>query len=206
LAQRFHRYRPHPWHGLEIGPRAPAVVTAFVEITPFDAIKYEVDKPSGYLKVDRPQRTSALPPTLYGFVPRTYCGPRIAALMEGATRGDGDPLDICIVSERPVDRAEVILVARVIGGIPLLDGGEADDKIVAVLENDAVWSSVRELAELPAAFVQRLRHYFATYKTFPDEPPRVLVGTPYDRSHAERVIRAAAADYGAEFGGDAPSF
>jgi inorganic pyrophosphatase len=74
------KWRPHPWHGLAIGEDPPRTVWAYIEITPFDLVKYEVDKPTGYLRVDRPQRTSASPPTLYGFIPRTWCGPRIAAL------------------------------------------------------------------------------------------------------------------------------
>jgi inorganic pyrophosphatase len=177
-------------------------VTAFIEITPFDLIKYEVDKPSGYLKVDRPQRTSALPPTLYGFVPRTYCAARVSALMPGTTRGDGDPLDICVVSERPIQRSGVILEARVIGGLPMRDAGEADDKIVAVLSRDPVWSEVAELADLPAAFVGRLRHYFETYKLLPGDEDRVVLGESYGREHALAVVRAAMADYEQEFGAE----
>lgn len=200
MSRPFHRFRPHPWHGLEPGSEPPGRLTAYVEITPFDGVKYEVDKPSGYLRVDRPQRTSALPPTLYGFVPRTWCGPEVATLMEGATHGDGDPLDVCVLSERPIARAEILLAVRVIGGIPMLDRGEADDKIVAVLENDLVWGGARDLGDLPVAWIERLRHYFATYKTLPGEPTRVRVGPAYERAHAERVVQAALADYQREYG------
>src|ERR671936_287631 len=129
------RFRPHPWHGLEIGPDPPEVLNAFIEITPFDLVKYEVDKISGYLRVDRPQRSSAQHPTLYGFVPRTYCGERVRRLAPGATRGDGDPLDICVLSERAINRNEVIVRCRVIGGLQMIDASEADDKIIGVLEN-----------------------------------------------------------------------
>src|SRR5262245_51792055 len=118
--KKFSEWRPHPWHGLDTGREPPLRVNAYIEITPFDLIKYEVDKPSGYLKVDRPQRTSSQPPSLYGFVPRTYCGAQIAALCPGAERGDGDPLDICVLSERPIQRAEIIVPARVVGGLQLL--------------------------------------------------------------------------------------
>ena len=79
-AVSFSRFRPHPWHGLSIGAGAPRVVTAYIEITPFDLVKYEVDKESGYLRIDRPQRTSSSPPALYGFVPRTYCAENVARL------------------------------------------------------------------------------------------------------------------------------
>lgn len=119
--------------------------------------------------------------------------------MEGATRGDGDPLDICIISERPINRAEVILRARVVGGLPMLDGGEADDKIVAVLEGDPIWDQAREMEDLPGALVARLRHYFMTYKMEPGQESRVSIAGEYNRAHAERVIAAAIDDYRAEF-------
>ena len=137
----FHEWRPHPWHGLATGRELPLHVNAYIEITPFDLIKYEVDKASGYLRVDRPQRTSSQPPSLYGFVPRTYCGDKVAALCPGAQRGDGDPLDICVLSERPIARSEIIVPARIVGGLQLLDRGEADDKIIAVLEGDLIWGA-----------------------------------------------------------------
>ncbi|MBT8143336.1 MAG: inorganic pyrophosphatase [Gammaproteobacteria bacterium] len=198
--KEFYKYRPHPWHGLTTGDRVPDVVNAFIEITPFDLVKYETDKKSGYLRVDRPHRTSSLPPTLYGFVPRTYAGDKVAALMKGAQSGDHDPLDICVMSERPIARAEVVLHARIVGGIPMLDHGEADDKLIAVLVNDNVWDDVRDVAELPQQLVDRLRHYFSTYKLLPGEPAqRVKVGAPYGVEHARKVLAAAIADYQAEF-------
>ncbi len=195
----FYRWRPHPWHGIDVGPTPPALVHAYIEITPFDHIKYEVDKTTGYLRVDRPHRTSSLPPTLYGFIPRTYCGRRVGALMEKAKGGDEDPLDICVVSERPIDRAEVILNARVVGGIPMLDHGEADDKIVAVLDNDTIWADVNDLFELPEILVERIRHYFTTYKSLPREGSPVSVGEPYGQAHAKRVVESAIADYLEQF-------
>lgn len=201
MTEHFNIWRPHPWHGLDAGPRAPDMVEAWIEICPFDLVKYEVDKVSGYLRVDRPQRTSSHPPTLYGFIPRTYCGERVRALMPSAERGDGDPLDICVLSERPIDRAEVIVSARVVGGLPMLDGGEADDKIIAVLENDPVWGEVRDVDALPAALVERLRHYFRTYKQTPGHETPVTIDGVYGREHAHAVIRAAMADYLQAFGG-----
>src|SRR5947199_10045754 len=141
--QQVSRFRPHPWHGLDVGPKPPEVLNAFIEITPFDLVKYEVDKISGYLRVDRPQRSSAQHPALYGFVPRTYCGERVRRLAPGAPRGDGDPLDICVLSERAINKSEVIVRVRVIGGLQMIDDGEADDKVIAVLENDYVWGAAR---------------------------------------------------------------
>jgi inorganic pyrophosphatase len=200
----FYRFRPHPWHGLDAGPSAPSVVHAYIEITPFDTIKYEIDKATGYLRVDRPQSGSSQPPTLYGFIPRTYCGQRVAALSApGVERADGDPLDICVISERAITRAEIVLNARVIGGIQMVDGGEADDKIVAVLDNDLFWGSSSELAELPKALLDRLSHYFSTYKLVPGQTGKVVIAGVYGRNHAELVVEAAMSDY-AEAYGDAP--
>jgi len=195
----FSTSRPHPWHGLDPGPSPPSMVNVFVEITPFDLVKYEVDKASGYLKVDRAQRTSSLPPSIYGFIPQTYAGPGVAALMPGALRGDLDPLDICVLSERPITRAEVLLRAKVVGGLPMLDAGEADDKIIAVLRDDPVYGDIAEIQDVPVALVDRLIHYFATYKLPRSGKQPVSVGEPYDRAHAEAVILASIADYQREF-------
>ncbi len=197
----FYRWRPHPWHGLNVGPDAPTLVHAYIEITPFDMVKYELDKITGYLHVDRPQRSSALPPTLYGFIPRTYCGRRVGALMPHARQGDKDPLDICVLSERPINRSDVVLQARVVGGLPMLDGDEADDKIIAVLNGDYFWADVQDVSGLPAVIVERLRHYFSTYKLVPGESPHVHIGETYNREQAEAVIRAAMEDYQEEYGG-----
>ena len=199
----FYRWRPHPWHGLDLGPEPPRVVHAFIEICPFDLVKYEVDKTTGYLRVDRPQRSSSQHPTLYGFIPKTYCGEKVGALMEEARRGDGDPLDICVLSERPISKTEIILNARVVGGLPMLDGGEADDKIIAVLQNDPLWASVDDIGDLPSALIERMRHYFMTYKLVPGEESNVSIGPAYGYDHAKRVIQASIEDYENEFGSDA---
>ncbi|HTX06525.1 MAG TPA: inorganic pyrophosphatase [Steroidobacteraceae bacterium] len=191
----YARWRPHPWHGLEPGPDCPRIVNAFIEITPFDLMKYEVDKATGYLRVDRPQRTSSHPPSLYGFIPQTYCGDRVRRLASGCERGDGDPLDICVISERPITHSEVLLCARVVGGLKIIDRGEADDKIVAVLEGDYICGGARDLAEVPAALLERLEHYFSTYKLVPGEPANIAVVGRYGYEHAARVVSAAIEDY-----------
>ncbi|HZW03883.1 MAG TPA: inorganic pyrophosphatase [Anaerolineaceae bacterium] len=198
----FYRWRPHPWHGLEVGPNPPQLVHAYIEITPFDLVKYEVDKVTGYLAVDRPQRTSSQPPSLYGFIPRTFCGERVCRLSPKSERGDGDPLDICVISERPINKSEIILNARVVGGIQMIDGGEADDKIIAVLTKDNFWGNVTEISELPRAMIERLRHYFATYKLIPGaENMHVSIEDIFDANHAMAVVQAAIEDYNEEFGG-----
>src|SRR5690349_10943541 len=179
----FYRFRPHPWHGLDAGVEAPHVVNAYIEITPFDTMKYEIDKATGYLKVDRPQRGSAQPPTLYGFIPRTYCALRVAALSQNSDRADGDPLDICVISERPITRSEILLEARVVGGIRMLDRGEADDKIVAVLHNDPYYDEAQDIASIPRAIVDRLVHYFSTYMLMPGTENQISVSGIYGRDH-----------------------
>ncbi|NNE47416.1 MAG: inorganic pyrophosphatase [Rhodothermales bacterium] len=196
----FYRWRPHPWHGLKTGDRAPGIVQAYIEITPFDLVKYEIDKSTGYLMVDRPNRSSSQPPTLYGFIPRTYCSRQVCELSPTAARGDHDPLDICVVSERPIDRAEIIVNARVVGGIQMVDHGEADDKIVAVLESDIVWSEARDISDLPVVFIERIRHYFETYKQVPGTPVNVSIESVYGVDHATKVVAASIADYQEGFG------
>jgi len=178
------------------------VVTAYIEITPFDLIKYELDKPTGYIKVDRPQQTSSSPPTLYGFIPRTYCAERVADLCPSAVRGDGDPLDICVISERAIDRADITLTATVVGGLQMLDGDEADDKIIGVLARDPFWGGVTDIAELPVALIDRLTHYFETYKLRPNEPPEVKIIERYGPEHARVVVNAALDDYQTHFGSE----
>jgi inorganic pyrophosphatase len=116
-----------------------------------------------------------------------------------AERGDLDPLDICVFSERPIDKSEIILTARVIGGFPMLDGGEADDKILAVLEGDYLWGEVRDVADLPPVLVERLRHDFLTYKLVPGETSKVEIAEAYGAERAREVVRAAMADYDEHF-------
>ena len=197
-------HRPHPWHGLDAGASFPEVVRAYIELVPTDGVKYEIDKHSGYLKVDRPQRFSSYCPTLYGFVPRTYCGMRVAACaIAGApvvTRGDGDPLDVCVLTDRPVSRGEIVLDARPIRGLRLVEAGEADDKIVAVLLGDPTFGDLTDVGQLPRAVVDRLRHDFLTYKSIPGEAGTITVDPVYDAMEARAVILAAREDYRRRFG------
>lgn len=197
----FFRWRPHPWHGLTVGPEPPRVVHAYIELTPFDTVKFEVDKTTGYLRVDRPQRTSSQPPALYGFIPRTFCGERVGKLSPNAKGGDGDPLDICVLSERPINRAEIVLDARVIGGLQMIDDGEADDKIVAVLHNDNVWGGAEDIGDVPQILIERLRHYFLTYKLVPGETGKeVRIDATFGAEAAHVLIDAAMRDYADEYG------
>lgn len=197
----FFRWRPHPWHGLEVGPKPPKLVNAYIEITPYDLVKYEIDKTTGYVRIDRPQRTSSQPPTLYGFIPRTFCGERLNALSPVSTQGDGDPLDICVISERPISRAEILLTARVVGGIQMVDRGEADDKIVAVMDNDTFWSGVNDISQIPHVLIDRLVHYFSTYKLVKGEDIKVSIESVYGAEMAHKVVSACMQDYEEMFGG-----
>jgi inorganic pyrophosphatase len=190
---------------LSAGPDPPRIVTAYIEITPFDVVKYEVDKETGYLSIDRPQTGASVPPNLYGFIPRTYCGRRVAALSPSTTIADGDPLDICVISERPVDRSDITVRARVVGGLRMVDFDEADDKIVAILVGDPVWDAVPDLGELPPALINRLDHYFSTYKALPGSVRNVRIDGRYGREDAYAVIEAALADYVELVGGEQSS-
>jgi len=196
----FRTYKAHPWHGIEFGENAPEDVNVFIEIVPRDTVKYEVDKETGYLKIDRPQQYSNVVPANYGFIPRTYCSTKIAAKARAKTDkpisdGDGDPLDILVLSEHHIPRGDIILKARPIGGFCLIDGGEADDKIIAVLKGDKVFEQYKEVSELPKGILERFEHYFLTYKSLPDEPNICEIAYSYGREESYNVIRAAIADY-----------
>ena len=205
-----HLHRAHPWHGVAIGADAPRVVAAYVEIVPTDVVKYEIDKETGILKVDRPQQFSNVCPTLYGFIPRTLCAEavgRFCAEHSGRTGvvGDGDAMDICVFTERTITHGDILVRARPVGGLRMIDRGQADDKIVAVLADDAVYGAVEDIADVPRALVQRLRHYFLTYKMGPDPgPARVEITHVYGRDEAHAVIRASQEDYAAAFGAPMP--
>ncbi len=185
---------------MDVGKNSPEIVNAYIEITPFDFVKYEVEKATGYLKVDRPHRTSSQPPSLYGFIPKTYCGERVQKLSPNSFKGDGDPLDICIVSERPINKSEILLDAKIVGGIQMVDHGEADDKIIAVLANDNIWQSAKNTSDLPEVLIERLRHYFLTYKLVQGEESKVQIDQVYNREHAIKVVKAAILDYKDEYG------
>lgn len=196
----FRINKAHPWHGVPLGEEAPDEVTVFIEIVPRDTVKYEVDKETGYLKIDRPQQYSNVVPANYGFIPQTYCNTRIADLARSKTEieisgGDGDPLDILVLSEHHIPRGDIILKARPIGGFELIDGGEADDKIIAVLKGDKVFEQYSDISELPSGIIKRFEHYFLTYKSLPDEPNKCEIAYSYGREESYRVIEAAIADY-----------
>ena len=194
-------FQAHPWHGINIGEDAPNELMTFIEMTPHDSVKYEIDKASGFIKVDRPQKFSNIVPALYGFVPQTYCAEEVAEFcMEKSGRknivGDGDPLDICVLTERNITHGNIIVPAIPIGGFRMIDDGEADDKIIAVLKGDAVFEEWKDIMDCPKSIIDRLRHYFLTYKNIPGESnTRVEIDTVYGKEEALEVISRSCIDY-----------
>ena len=198
-------FRAHPWHGIPIGPEAPEVVNVYVEIVPTDTVKYELDKETGILKVDRPQKYSNICPTLYGFIPQTLCAEQVAerTIMRTGPAdviGDDDPLDICVLTEKHFTHGDFLLHAIPIGGFRMLDGNEADDKIIAVMEQDAVYGGWNDLKSVPVNTIERLRHYFLTYKDAPGGKQRAEITHVYGRAEAHDIIRRSQVDYRARFG------
>ncbi len=197
----FRTNKAHPWHGVPIGENAPSEVTVFVEIVPRDTVKYEVDKETGYLKIDRPQQYSNVVPANYGFIPQTYCAESVAGLARSKTDiritgGDTDPLDILVLSEHHIPRGDIILKAIPIGGFCLIDDNEADDKIIAVLKGDKVFEQYQEVSQLPKGILERFEHYFLTYKSLPDAPNICEIAYSYGREQSYEVVNAAIKDYG----------
>lgn len=199
-------FQAHPWHGVSPGDKTPEAVNAYIEIVPTDAVKYELDKASGHLRVDRPQRFSSMCPALYGFIPQTYCGSQVAQLCALRTgregiEGDGDPMDICVLSEKAFAHGSFFVRARPIGGLRMIDGAQADDKILAVLEADLAYDYIRDIKDVPSGIVDRLKHYFLSYKQLPGaEPKKVEIAGVYDRAEAQGLIIRSLNDYREEFG------
>ncbi|MCD6067630.1 MAG: inorganic pyrophosphatase [Bacteroidetes bacterium] len=194
-------FKPHPWHGIQPGKNVPDVVTAYIEIVPTDTIKYEIDKVTGYRKVDRPQKFSNIVPALYGFIPQTYCGTSVAEYAttkagKAMAKGDGDPLDILVLTEHIITTGDIILEAKPIGGLRMFDKDEIDDKIIAVMVKDEIYSQYMDISEVPESIIRRLKHYFLTYKNLPGAMEQVCEIThTYGRSEAQEVIRRSLFDY-----------
>ena len=199
-------FTAHPWHGVSLGDRAPEEVTAFIEIVPTDVVKYEIEKESGLMKVDRPNKFSSQCPMLYGFLPQTYCGTHIGDYCSAKTgrsgiSGDGDPLDICVLAERPIQHGGVLITAVPIGGLRLIDRDQADDKIIAVLHQDGVYGTWSDIGACPSNLLDRLQHYFLTYKEMPGGGARkVEIAAIYGAAEARQVILESIRDYKESFG------
>jgi inorganic pyrophosphatase len=199
------KFTAHPWHGIKIGEKAPELINSFIEIIPSDAMKYEVDKASGYIMVDRPQKYSNNLPAMYGFVPQTICKEQVAEYCMEKTgktgiEGDDDPLDICVLSEREVSRGSIIVEAIPIGGFRMIDGGEADDKIVAVVKGDQAYGHLTDIKDAPEMVINRLKHFFLTYKDLEGDSKEVEITHTYGREEALEVINRSYNDYMNHYG------
>jgi inorganic pyrophosphatase len=194
-------YRAHPWHGVAIGEHSPEKVNCYIEMVPTDTVKYELDKASGILKVDRPQQFSSVCPSLYGLVPQTYCGVHVARYFSEKTGrkdilGDEDPLDICVLTEKAIPRGDILLSAYPIGGFRLIDGNQVDDKIIAVMEKDFIYERFKDISECSENLIERLRHYFLTYKDAPNRlNSKVQITGIYGAEEAREIIMLAHQDY-----------
>jgi inorganic pyrophosphatase len=202
---KSHPYKLHPWHGVIPFTNLEDEFISYIEITPTDTVKYEVDKKSGYLKIDRPQLYSNVLPALYGFIPKTYCAEKVAQLCMEVTglkdvKGDGDPLDICVLTERTIERGDILVNSIPIGGFRMIDNNEADDKIIAVLKNDHIYGKIRNIDELPVMIVDRLFHYFTTYKMHPEKKSPIQIAEKYNSKKAIEVIKASFEDYNTHYG------
>ncbi|MBT4730046.1 MAG: inorganic pyrophosphatase [Bacteroidetes bacterium] len=198
------RYKSHPWHGVDIGANAPVIVDCYIEMVPRDTVKYEIDKRSGYLRVDRPQKYSNTIPALYGFIPQTFSADKVAEYCMNKTdlkniKGDLDPIDICVLTESEIVHGNIIVEARPIGGFRLIDDNEADDKIIAVLNNDAVYEGYKDITDCPEMVIERLKHYFLTYKDMPGNKKDVEITHMYSAEEAQEIILCSMEDYRHKF-------
>ncbi len=173
----------HPWHGVSYGELAPRIVNAVIEIPQGSRAKYEIDKPSGLMKLDRVIYSSFYYPTNYGFIPQTY-------------GDDKDPLDILVISSLSIVPM-CLVTAKVIGVMQMVDGGDADDKIIAVSAHDPSINYINNIEELPKHFFEEIRHFFEEYKRL--ENKSVLVEEFQDKSTALRIVQEAIDYYKKEF-------
>src|SRR4249920_3488368 len=173
----------HPWHGVPYGSQAPRIVNAIIEIPQGARAKYEIDKDSGLLKLDRVIYSSFYYPVNYGFIPQTY-------------GEDKDPLDILVITSLPV-QALTLMEAKVIGVMQMVDSGDADDKIISVANNDPAVNHYNNIEELPPHFFEELRHFFEEYKTL--EKKTVKVADLGDKAKALEIIQDAIHAYKEKF-------
>ncbi len=195
------KVQAHPWHGISPGEKAPHLLTVYIEMVSLDTVKYEVDKESGHLIVDRPHKYSSLMPALYGFLPQSYCAEKVAQNAAAKTgraniMADLDPIDIVVLNEQPINHGGVLVSAVPIGGFRMFDGKEIDEKIICVLHKDPVYGDYKEITDIPSALLERLRHYFLTYKEMPEQKEKTveIVGD-YGADEARLVIEKSLEDY-----------
>lgn len=164
----------NPWHLVSYGDEAPQFVNAIIEIPSGSKAKYEMDKESGLIKLDRVLFSSVHYPANYGFIPQTYCE-------------DKDPLDILVISS--IDVVPLCLIeAKVIGVMHMVDDNEKDDKIIAVARNDMSVNHVNDLEELPSHLLLQIRRFFEDYKKL-EHNKEVIVEEFLGREHAYKIIQ-----------------
>ncbi len=174
----------HPWHQVSPGEDMPNSVNAIIEISKGSKGKYEIDKASGLLLLDRVLSSSVVYPSNYGFIPQTYCD-------------DNDPLDILVICS--VDIIPMSLVeAKVIGVMNMVDGGEQDDKIIAVAKNDPAVNFINDISELPPHTMKEIVQFFQSYKAL--EAKTVEVQDVHGREKAQEILLASLELYKKEFG------
>lgn len=169
----------NPWHSVSPGDKIPEYVNGIIEIPQNTRAKYELDKDSGLLKLDRVIYSSMYYPANYGFIPQTYCD-------------DKDPLDILVLSQITIVPM-CMVSARVIGVMRMLDGGELDDKIIAVAENDMSVNHINDISELPVHFLKELKNFFEDYKKL--ENKTVEVEDFQDANTAREILQQSLLDY-----------
>ena len=174
----------NPWHHVSPGDDAPSTVQGIIEIPRGSRAKYELDKLSGLLRLDRVLYSSVYYPANYGFIPQTFCD-------------DQDPLDVLVLSQIEMEPL-CIVDAKVIGVMRMLDGGEADDKIIAVAATDMSVNHINDISELPQHFINEIRHFFEEYKRL--EKKEVKVEDFGNAEEAKEIVRQAIADYKKKFG------
>lgn len=196
----------HSFHGISPGESAPEKVNAVIEVVPDDRVKFELDKTTGMLCVDRPQKYVNGCPVLYGFVPRSLCAElvgRHCMTRTGLTNidGDGDPIDICVLTEKDISHGNILVRARPIGGLRMIDGNQADDKIIAVLENDLMFGKYTDVSQLDDVIIDRMKTYFETYKQPPGPQKRkVTIADVYGPDEAKSIIGYSLQDYRNHYG------
>jgi inorganic pyrophosphatase len=168
-------YVLHPWHGAHYGKQAPQQVNGLIEISKGSSCKYEIDKATGLLKLDRVIYSSFHYPVNYGFIPQTL-------------GEDGDPLDILVMCSESIQPL-CLVNATVIGNMQMIDNGEKDDKIIAVATNDPSVNHIKEITELPQHFFNVLKNYFEQYKVL--ENKKVEIDDFQDKETAYRIIEAS---------------
>ncbi|MHB1922939.1 MAG: inorganic diphosphatase [Chitinophagaceae bacterium] len=169
----------HPWHDVPIGSNFPEIVNAIIEIPKGSRAKYELDKDTGLLRLDRVLYSSVYYPANYGFIPKSYCD-------------DNDPLDILVLSQ--IDFVPLCIVeAKIIGVMQMIDNGEADDKIIAVAAKDMSVNHIQDIEQLPLHFINELRHFFEEYKRL--EEKMVIVEEFQNKQMADQIIIQSLEDY-----------